>query len=496
MQFIDDYIDGMKNPSHVQYPHPLYKDSAEETFGILVYQEQIMQVVQDMAGFSLGEADVLRRGIGKKQKEYIDNMRVEFTDRCVKRGIPEDTATSVYDMIEKFASYGFNKSHSDCYARIAYETAYLKAHYPECFMCANLTINADDKKKLLTTLMECRNMNIKILPPSIQKSSAIFKVEPYSIQIKNGLKRKKLGIRYGLAGIDRIGMDMAEGIECNNSPTLFDFVNDNPQVRKNQLENLIFAGALDEFGSRREMVEMLPSMRDFIKRKQLINSIYGSSILDKVIGEDSYDGFEYSLMDKMNREKNVINISLSGHTLDYVRPLDVKYQQCDKIPHLLSMKNGDEVYILAMIGNIKTIMTKKNKPMAFVTLEDEFMDIEGIVFPTAYEAISHLLEEGSPLMITGTLSVENVGEVDEKRVIFVNSVEKVLDKELRLYIPQEILQNTHVLEQMKNRNGICSVIAVDTHNLAHLAVEKIPLYVDISEATRILEENNIRYIIK
>ena len=146
MQFIDNYIEGMKTPSKVKYPHPLYENSAKETFGILVYQEQIMQVVQDMAGFSLGEADILRRGIGKKDKQYIDQMEEEFSKRCVDNGVPEKTAKEVYAMIKKFAEYGFNKSHSAAYALIAYETAYLKAYYPVEFMAANCTINSDNKE--------------------------------------------------------------------------------------------------------------------------------------------------------------------------------------------------------------------------------------------------------------------------------------------------------------------------------------------------------------
>ena len=128
MQFIDNYLEGMKNPSKVHYPHPLYENSSKETYGILVYQEQIMQVVQDMAGFSLGEADILRRGIGKKDKQYIDMMEEEFSKRCQDNGVPEKTAKEVYAMIKKFAEYGFNKSHSAAYAMISYQTAYLKAH--------------------------------------------------------------------------------------------------------------------------------------------------------------------------------------------------------------------------------------------------------------------------------------------------------------------------------------------------------------------------------
>lgn len=488
MQFIDSYIEGMKTPSKVKYPHPLYENASKETFGILVYQEQIMQVVQDMAGFSLGEADVLRRGIGKKIKEYIDEMRIEFTNRCVAKGIPQDTAKEVYDMIEKFASYGFNKSHSAAYARISYETAYLKANYPECFMAANLTINADNKDKLLLSLVETRNMNITILPPDIEKSHATFSIESR----KNPKSSfNEYCIRFGLTGIETVGLDIAKAIQHQTVNTLYDFVDNHPEVRKNQLEKLIESGAFDKFGSRKEMVEILPNMREFLKYKHSLQDIYGKCLLDKIVGEEYYDGFEYSLMDKMTKEKNAINISLHGHMLDYIRPIKESYQNLEKFPHLLEKNDREEVLILANLREFKTITTKKtNKTMAFAILEDEYMDFEGIIFPKNYEDIGHLLLENTPFLINGILSVENEGEEDEKRTIIINSLEKVLDKDMRIFVPHEVLNNVKILNKLKDCNGICSVLTVNKKNV----INKTELYVDIGKATHILDSYHIPYI--
>lgn len=478
----------MKTPSKVKYPHPLYENASKETFGILVYQEQIMQVVQDMAGFSLGEADILRRGIGKKVKEYIEKMRIEFTSRCVAKGISQDTAINVYNMIEKFASYGFNKSHSAAYARISYETAYLKAHYPECFMAANLTINADNKEKLLTSLVETRNMNITILPPDIKKSGAMFSIESH----KNPkTSSNEYCIRFGLAGIESVGLDIAKDIQHQNIDTLFDFVDNHPEVRKNQLEKLIEAGTFDKFGSRKEMVEILPKMREFLKYKHSLQNIYGKCLLDKIIGEDYYEGFEYSLMEKMTKEKNAINISLSGHMLDYVRPIKESYQNLERLPHLLEKNDREEILILANLRDFKVIMTKKShKPMAFITLEDEYIDFEGIIFPKTYEEIGHLLSENTPFLISGIISVENANEDDEKRSIIVNTIERVLDKDMRIFVPHDILKDVQIMNKLKECNGICSILTINEKRIIH----KTELFVDIGKATTILDSHHIPYI--
>lgn len=488
MQFIDNYLEGMKNPSHVKYPHPLYENASKETFGILVYQEQIMQVVQDMAGFSLGEADILRRGVAKKEDEYIAMMEKKFSERCVNNGVPEETAKEVYAMIKKFAEYGFNKSHSAAYARISYETAYLKAHYPECFMAANLTVNADNKEKLLTSLVETRNMGITILPPDIEKSSASFTVEAY--KDKEASQNLK-GIRFGLNGIESIGVDVASSIQHQNVHTLYDFVDSHQEIRKNQIEKLIEAGAFDKFGSRKDMIEILPKMREFLKYKHSFHNTYGKCLLDKVIGEDFYDGFEYSLMDKMVKEKNAINISLSGHMLDYIRPIKESYQNFERLPHLLEKNDREEVIILANLREFKVITTKKsNKPMAFVTLEDEYMDIEGIIFPKVYEEIDYLLSENTPFLITGIMSVENAGEQDEKRSIIINSVERVLNKDLRVFVPSAVLNNKAVISKLKECNGICAILTIDDKKLVH----KTDLYVDIGKAIDILNSYHIPHV--
>ena len=384
MQFIDNYIEGMKTPSKVKYPHPLYENSAKETFGILVYQEQIMQVVQDMAGFSLGEADILRRGIGKKDKQYIDQMEEEFSKRCVDNGVPEKTAKEVYAMIKKFAEYGFNKSHSAAYALIAYETAYLKAYYPVEFMAANCTINSDNKDKLISCLAEIKAMGIEILPPSIRFSQTKFTVEKSEGQS---------AIRYGYIGIDGIGEDIAKTIETlSNCETFYDFISQCPNIRNNQITNLIYSGTFDIFGCRKKMREIAPSILETVKYHNQIKSIYKSSILDGLSGEEFYDGTEYGFKEKLDNEKRVLHCCISGHPLEQIRGVLKGYDTL--ISDIQDLNDGDDIQILCQINSIQQIFTKKSgEPMAFLKIEDEYDFCEAIVFPKTYADIENLLKE-------------------------------------------------------------------------------------------------------
>lgn len=478
MQFIDSYIEGMTNPSKVKYPHPLYENSSKETFGILVYQEQIMQVVQDMAGFTLGEADILRRGIGKKQIEYIDQMEIEFSDRCIKRGIPERTAKEVYAMIKKFAEYGFNKSHSACYARIAYETAYLKAHYPECFMAANCTINADNKDKLIPCLAEIKKMGIEILPPTLHQTHSKFSVEKHD---------GKLSIRYGLNGIEGIGEDVANHIESiNQSPTLFDFIKAYPQIRTNQLTNLIYGGVFDDWGSRKNMCEIAPSIIETLKYHNKINKIYGSSILDNLCGEENYDGIEYNINDRIKKEKNAIHCCLHGHPLEAVRGIVKGYDTL--ISDLYKKDDGTDVQVLCQASELQIITTKKGDRMAFIKIDDEYDSIEAVVFPKAFEALEGILKEDAILIITGKVqSKEENGEC--KVNLIVNIAKRALPDSLRFYVDKEDLAS--VEEELISTNGIVEVIAVD---VKEQTFSKKNYSVDYVQAINLFNTRGIQFI--
>lgn len=240
-------------------------------------------------------------------------------------------------------------THSAAYAMISYQTAYLKAHYPECFMAANCTINADDKDKLIPCLGEIRNLGIEILPPSLQKSSSQFSIEKHD---------GKYAIRYGLNGIEGIGEDVANLItSLKKSPSLYEFIDKMPTIRTNQLSNLINGGVFDNWGVRKEMNEIVPSILETVKYHHKIQAIYGSTILDDVIGEDRYDGVEYGLQEKMNLERKAIHICLNGHPLEQIRPVLKVYQ--DTIHDIMQMDDDIDVQILCQIDDIQKITTKK-----------------------------------------------------------------------------------------------------------------------------------------
>lgn len=405
-------------------------------------------------------------------------MEEEFSKRCQDNGVPEKTAKEVYAMIKKFAEYGFNKSHSAAYAMISYQTAYLKAHYPECFMAANCTINADDKDKLIPCLGEIRNLGIEILPPSLQKSSSQFSIEKHE---------GRYAIRYGLNGIEGIGEDVANLItSLKQSPSLYEFIDKFPTIRTNQLSNLINGGVFDKWGVRKEMNEIVPSILETVKYHHKIQSIYGSTILDDVIGEDRYEGIEYGLQEKMNLERKAIHICLNGHPLEQIRPVLKVYQ--DTIHDIMQMEDDIDVQILCQIDDIQKITTKKGDDMCFLTLGDEFDSIEGVVFPKTYEGISHLLNEEEIVVISGKIQKrEENGETTVN--IIVNAMKKALDRKLRIYLDKDTLLK--IKDDISTKNGLSEVISVDTNR--HI-VHKEDFYVDYMKTTEYLINNKIPFL--
>lgn len=481
MQYIEDYIKGKQNPSSVIYPHPLYESVAKETFGILVYQEQIMQVVQNMAKFSLGESDILRRGISKKDITYINQMETEFTNRCILNGIAEKTAKEVYAMIKKFAQYGFNKSHSAAYANLAYETAYLKAHYPECFMAANCTINSDDKKKLIPCLAEAKLLGIEILPPSLQHSKPFFTIE------KNEGEYFDFAIRYGLAGLDGIGEEVARTVESlNDSPTFLDFIKNYSNIRANQLTNLIYAGVFDSFGCRKKMKELSSSMLEAMKYYHKIVSIYGSSLLEDLTDDEVYEGIEYGIQEKIDNERKAVHICLSGHILEQIRPI---INISTDLSQIYELEDDEEVELLIQVKEINEFITKKGQKMAFLKVEDEFHSSEAVVFPKTYEGIEHLLLPNATLIMTGKVQVREEDNGEETRTLIVNTVKKAFQKPIRIYL--EIEDVTKNYKTLIKNNGLAEVIAIDTTNKECV---KQDFYVDYTAIISYLRQNKIRYI--
>lgn len=455
MQFIDDFIEGRNHPQNVHYPTVQYEAIAKETCGILFYQEQVMQVVQAMAGFSLGEADILRRGIGKKQKEYIEQGKKQFIEGCLNMKTADaKLAKEIYATIEKFANYGFNKSHSDAYGVLAYWCGWLKVHYPLEFMAANCTINADNPDKLSACLREIQRMNIVLLPPDLRYSQAEFTLE-------------QKAIRFSLGAIRSVGKDCARALAkapTSSKTSLFRLLQAVPTLRRNQVEFMIKAGALDYLGRRKALIEQLKDCSTCIRMIRSAQKQGIRSILEDVqlpLEEDS----EYSSIDRIVLEQNAIQISLSEHPLT---PYRLLAKETGRIEDLLEQAQEEEqsVHCFAIISRIHEIRTKKGKKMAFVELCDEQSNLEGVVFPALYETLH--LEKQQPVRVDGLLSKKEDGVS-----LIIDKIEPFVNHRC-LYVRQSAWTEA-VRQRFARSPGILPVIVMDEQNRT---MERMPFCIE------------------
>ncbi len=411
MQFIDDFVNRKKNPKLIKYPHPNLKPILEETYGIIVYQEQIMQIANTMAGFSLGRADLLRRAIGKKKLAIMKSEKKDFIAGSIKNGYDKKTAENVFAMIEKFARYGFNKAHSASYAMIAYQTAWMKVHYPVEFTAALLTTESDkSEKRLVLAIDECRRMGINILPPDINTSESNFTIEkdPSSLEEK--------AIRFGLSAIKNVGEAAIKAIigeRKKNGPfkSLTDFclrVN-TQKVNKKVIESLIKVGAMDKFGKRSAMLNALDQIRNRSEQEQKNKnlgqtSLFGQQEEEKVIDDKlpAIEEFPDHTIEEF--EKELLGVSLKSAPL-WDQETAQQFKQ--KISSFEELPAGSRVTALGMINKLRTVFTRqKNEEMAFISLLDETGEINTVIFPRVFQENKNKLIRGQAAII--------VGKIDEK----------------------------------------------------------------------------------
>lgn len=409
MEQIPVFINSKHLREPVDYHHPSLETILKETYGVIVYQEQIMQIAAEMAGFTLGQADILRRAIGKKKKEIIDEQRELFIKGCVSKGYTEKLGKDIYDLIEKFASYGFNKSHAAAYAMIAYQTAYLKANYPVEFMAALLTGSMNDSDKVALHISDCRRHGIEILPPDINDSSVDFTVVSDS------------QIRFGLAAVKNVGIGAIENIlnvrEEKPFQSLTDFCSrvDLRTSNKKVVESLIRAGVFDSLCDNR--AQLLAFMDDAIAEGQALQrdringqismlSLFDDEEKDQQLKDRLPDIPDFSIKEKLTHEKEVLGLYISGHPLDQYRPI------LDSLPNLLrcaelaDIRKEQKISLGGIFGKIKVITTKKGKPMAFALLEDLTGTVEVIIFTDLYEKNRELLIEDRPVLIKGKTDIK------------------------------------------------------------------------------------------
>lgn len=476
MDFIPKYLKGKNDRSSITYDCPQLEPILAPTYGCIVYQEQVMQIVRDLAGYTMGRSDLLRRAMSKKKASVMEKERKNFVygnpeegvAGCIASGIDEAVANRIYDEMIDFAKYAFNKSHAAAYAVVSYQTAYLKYYYPQEFMAALLTSVMDNVSKVSEYILSCRQMGIPILPPDINEGESGFSVSGESI-------------RYGLSAIKSVGKSVVELIVAEREQNgLFHDIEDfidrmsNKEVNKRTLENFIKSGALDTLpGTRKQKLLIAPELLDQ-RSKERKNAFDGQMTLFDIAGEEEKSRFqvtfpdvgEFGKEDLLAFEKETLGIYISGHPLEAYESTwrsNITAVSTDFIvdeeTQETNVPDGSYVTIGGMITGKTVKTTRNNKMMAFITLEDLVGSVEVIVFPKDYESKRELFVEDSKVFIQGRASIgdDPVGKLICERVIPFASLPKELwlkfpDKEAYMAVEQEVLTD------LKDSEGNDSVI--------------------------------------
>lgn len=406
MQFIESFIARKHGKEKIVYKHPLTENALRNTYGLPIYQEQVMQVAKDMAGFTGGQADTLRKAMGKKIAKLMGEMRMKFIEGSVKNGVPEAMAMEIFTQFEEFAAYGFNKSHAACYAMIAYQTAYLKAHWPECFMAALLNSDCQNIERVAIEVDECRRMGLEVLPPDVNESFARFSV------VKGTNK-----LRFGLLAIKGMGEDVAESVIQERKKNgaykdLGDFAKriTHKAFNRRSLESLIKAGALDRFGERNELFFNIEAILEY-HRRMTNEASSGQVDLFAMAPGSAGTAHASSLrlrpsppatqQETLLWEKELLGLYVSAHPFkEYAQRLAGLFTP---ISNVAEKKKDKSVRVGGMAITAKKILTKNNEPMVFMKIEDSTGEIEAVVFPRVYREKPDLWVEGKAMVLAGRL---------------------------------------------------------------------------------------------
>ncbi len=401
---IEDFIKRKKGQIPVKYELPQLKEILDETYGVILYQEQVMMIANKIANFTLGQADMLRKAMGKKMPEEMEKQKEAFIRGAVANGISEKKAARLFDLMAPFAEYGFNKSHSAAYAYLAYQTAYLKAHYPVEFMAATLSTDMDNTDKIARSINECRGMGIEVLPPDINESGQEFKVIGNSI-------------RFGLEAVKGVGASAIESIlksRNTNGPftsveNFFEMV-DQRKVNKKVVESLIKAGAFDSLSiSRAGAMELMNRFFNGSSKNDAIRALGQQSIFGGIKEETAENLQEWSETELLRYEKEALGFYITGHPLTKYTTV-LENIGAKKTSELEELEDRKEIIIGGILRDIKRIQTKsKAEIMAYCTLEDAEGSIEVIVFPELYRNSLPLLQKDTPLLIKGAVDKTEKG---------------------------------------------------------------------------------------
>ncbi|MFD0679563.1 MULTISPECIES: DNA polymerase III subunit alpha [unclassified Paenibacillus] len=446
MDFIPRYIGCKHGELEVEYPHPLLEPILGDTYGIIVYQEQIMQIASKMAGFSLGEADLLRRAVSKKKREVLDEERAHFVKGSVSEGFSEAEANKVYDMIVRFADYGFPRAHATAYGVLAFQTAYLKAHYPVQFMAAMLTAVMGSHNKVAEYVDECRRMGIVVLPPDVNESGVVFTpaAQPglaggsAAAGADAAAAQSRAGaIRFGLAAIKNVGTHAIESImqERGSGPykSLLDLCRrvDLRVCNKRVLESLIQGGAADSLtGHRAQQLAMLEETIEAAvkwrkERDDLQLHLFG--FVEDVHWEVEYPEIRpFTMTQQLELERELLGLYISGSPLDDYEAV-LRVIEVDMLHQLQELPDNSEVIVAGLVLSNKTIVTKKGQPMAFMELEDRVAKVEVVLFPEAWKQFAPLVQKGNPVLVRAKLQ-----QGDEDIKLLADQLVALSDPQLQL----------------------------------------------------------------
>ncbi|HEY2108545.1 MAG TPA: DNA polymerase III subunit alpha, partial [Candidatus Acidoferrales bacterium] len=418
---IDDFIARKHGKKKVTYDLPELQEILAETWGVILYQEQVMQIANHLAGFSLGDADLLRRAMGKKKHDEMAAQREKFVTGCLARKVPQKKAEKIFDLMAEFAGYGFNKSHSCAYALLAYQTAYLKTHYPVEFMAAMLTSETGNTEKVVKYINEARSMSITVLPPDVNSSAMNF--TPIGDQI-----------RFGLCAIKNVGENTVTGIlqareTLGHFTSMFQFCEsiDTRLLNKRVLESLVRSGAMDGLGAHRaQMISVIDRLMERSQKLQRAreagqHGLFGGGVATAtpLPPEELPEVPEWPEHELLAAEYATLGFYISGHPLDkYAGRL--KDLSAIELATIEGKRNGEDIVVAGIIVSSRPMRSRRGARWMIVTLQDRTGVIEALVFPEAFQKLEPILKAATPLLVKGRVAVEDVGTrlmVSDARVL-------------------------------------------------------------------------------
>lgn len=478
MEYIPDFIGGKHGTLEVKYLHPILEPILENTYGVAVYQEQLMQIARDLAGFTLGEADVLRKAVGKKIKELVDEQKVKFVEGCIATGVGKTIGEKVFSFIEPFAGYGFNRSHAACYALIGYQTAYLKAHYPSEFMAALLTSDQGNIERVAIEVHEAREMGIEVLPPDVNESFEEFAVVPEENHPTGGR------IRFGLNAVKNVGHVVAQEIveerKRNGKYQTLESITERVQTKdlnKKSVEALIKVGAFDSFGERNQLLESADAILKHSKNsKSLLENHTNSLFGDMPLPESKIVLSQAEAATKKMRlawEKELLGLYVSDHPVaEYQEYLNVR---AVPISQLEKITPGRSVTIGGVITKVRRVLTKTGSTMFFVGIEDMTGQTEALVFGKTAENTEALWVEDELILMH-----IKVNQKDGSIRIIAEGGEKMRPETLTQFNRQEATRET-IAKDVASRAAL-------TKNALEVAIDSQAPGTVIEELSQILKK--------